>query len=88
VRVDHIALPNLVAGRRVVPELVQRDCTAESIAAALADYLDRPELAAAARQGLSEVRERLGDPGVFERAAESVLGELDAVGETRSAGGD
>jgi lipid-A-disaccharide synthase len=79
VRVDHIALPNLVAGRRVVPELVQRACTPEAVAGQLAEFLDRPESAAAVREGLIEVRRELGSPGVFERAADAVLSELDAV---------
>jgi lipid-A-disaccharide synthase len=80
VHVDHIALPNLVAGREVVPELVQRACTPEAVAAQLAEFLDNPEVADAVREGLSEVRRELGDQGVFERAADSVLFELDAPG--------
>jgi lipid-A-disaccharide synthase len=80
VHVDHIALPNLVAGREVVPELVQRACTPEAVAAQLAEFLDNPEAADAVREGLSEVRRELGDQGVFERAADSVLFELDALG--------
>jgi len=88
VRVDHIALPNLVAGRRVVPELVQRACTPEAVADQLAEFLDCPETAAAVREGLVEVRRQLGSPGVFERAADSVLSELDAVNAAASEQGD
>jgi len=88
VRVDHIALPNLVAGRRVVPELVQKACTPEAVAAHLVDLLDRPDTVAAVRSGLAEVRKQLGDPGVFERAADSVLSELDAVIATGAGRGD
>jgi len=88
VRVDHIALPNLVAGRRVVPELVQRACTPEAVADQLAKFLDCPETAAAVREALVEVRRQLGSPGVFERAAESVLSELDAVNAAASEQGD
>lgn len=80
VRIEHIALPNLVAGRLVVPELVQRACTPEAVAAQLSEFLDRPEAADAVREGLAEVRRELGDPGVFERAADAVLSELDALG--------
>jgi lipid-A-disaccharide synthase len=79
VRVDHIALPNLIAQKRVVPELVQRACTAEAVASHIEAYLDRPERVRGVREGLAEVRRRLGDPGVFERAATAVLAELDAV---------
>src|SRR5262245_49459889 len=60
VRLPHIALPNLVAGARLVPELVQGDCTAERIAAELLGYLERPEHARRVRHALGGVRERLG----------------------------
>jgi lipid-A-disaccharide synthase len=79
VRVDHIALPNLVAGRRVVPELVQNDCTPEAIANAVNAYLDDPQRTQRVRAELAEVRKRLGGPGVFERAADAVLSELDGL---------
>jgi lipid-A-disaccharide synthase len=76
VRVDHIALPNLVAGRRIVPELVQGECTPSLIAAALAGFLDDPERAEKIRLDLEEVRERLDGEGAFERAASAVLAEV------------
>ena len=37
----HVALPNVLLGRKAFPELLQRDATASRIAAALADVLDR-----------------------------------------------
>jgi lipid-A-disaccharide synthase len=76
VRVEHIALPNLVAGRRVVPELVQRECTGERIATELLRYLEEPAHEASVRRQLGAIRDRLGGPGVFERAAERILAEL------------
>ena len=77
IRVSNIALVNLVAGRTVVPELVQEACTPERIAGALAPLLDDPAAAARMRAELSEVRSRLGAPGAFERAARIVLEEGD-----------
>lgn len=79
VRVDHVAMPNLVAGRRVVPELIQGQCTPERVAAELARYLDDPVHAARIRVELEEVRDRLGGPGVFARAAREILGEIEAL---------
>jgi lipid-A-disaccharide synthase len=76
IRVENIALPNLVAGRRVVPELIQGECNAGAITAALGRYLDSPEEADRARRDLLEVRERLGGPGVFDRAADALLNEV------------
>ena len=76
VRVEHVALPNLVAGRRVVPELIQGECTARSVAGHLAAFLDQPGLSDRVRAELAFVRARLGAPGAFARAAEAVLAEL------------
>jgi len=76
VRLPHIALPNLVAGRGVVPELIQGQCRAERVAEELSGYLEHPERAGRVRAVLSELRERLGGAGVYERAAEAILGEL------------
>jgi lipid-A-disaccharide synthase len=73
VRVDHIALPNLVAGGRIVPELVQSDCTPDAIASELGRFLDDPARADALRSGLSGVRARLRGDGAFDRAAAAVL---------------
>jgi lipid-A-disaccharide synthase len=75
VRVDHIALPNLIAGRRIVPELVQSACTPQAIAAALASFLDDPTEAEALRSGLSGVRALLCGDGAYDRAAAGVLAE-------------
>ena len=76
VRVDHVALPNLIAGRRIVPELLQDDCTPDAVAAALRAYLDDPARVERIRRELGEVRGRLGEPGVFGRAAEAILAAL------------
>ncbi len=76
VRLDHVALPNLVAGRTVVPELIQGECRPEAIAGVISGYLDDPAGAEALREELSEVRRRLGKPGIFDRAAETVLAEV------------
>jgi lipid-A-disaccharide synthase len=75
VRVDHIALPNLVAGARIVPELVQGACTPEAIAEVLGQFLDDPARAEALRSGLSGVRASLRGDGAFDRAAAAVLEE-------------
>ena len=43
VRVPHVALPNILSGREVVPEFLQRDCTPEKMGPALLAWLDQPE---------------------------------------------
>ncbi|MEX2220936.1 MAG: lipid-A-disaccharide synthase [Candidatus Rokuibacteriota bacterium] len=72
-RVAWIALPNLVSGRAVVPELIQGDVTGLRLADETARLLDDPVAATAQRAAFKELRARLGEPGVFHRAARAVL---------------
>jgi lipid-A-disaccharide synthase len=76
IRVPFIGLPNLVAGRGIVPELIQHAATPQRLAAAAAEILDSPERQAALRAALAEVRQRLGTPGAAGRAAREVLALL------------
>ena len=81
--VENVAMVNLIAGRRIVPELIQDDCTAENIAAETLLLLTNPERAAETRRGLDDVRAKLGGPGASGRAAEAVL----EIAEFKSRGG-
>jgi lipid-A-disaccharide synthase len=76
VRLNRFAMVNLIAGRDVVPELIQRRFTAERVAAEALALLDSPERRAAMRRDLAEVRARLGGPGASARAAEAVVAML------------
>jgi lipid-A-disaccharide synthase len=73
VHVDTYAMANLVAGRRVVPELIQDEFTPDGVAAEALRVLTDPDHAASVRRDLHEVRGRLGAPGASRRAAEAVL---------------
>jgi lipid-A-disaccharide synthase len=73
VRVPWISLVNIVAGEEVVPELLQKDASAERLAAEGAAILESAERTARMRKGLAAVAERLGPPGGSERAADAVL---------------
>jgi lipid-A-disaccharide synthase len=72
-RVEWIGLPNLVAGRAVVPELIQEQVTGERLAQEIARLLDDPVAATAQRAAFKDLRARLGEPGVGPRAARAVL---------------
>ena len=76
--VENVAMVNLIAGRRIVPELIQDDCTAENIAAETLSLLTNHERAEETRRGLADVRAKLGEPGASGRAAEAVLEIVDA----------
>ena len=73
VRVDTFAMANLVAGKRVVPELIQDDFTPQRVAAEAIDILTNPERANRMKQDLGAVRAKLGAPGASDRAALAVL---------------
>ena len=71
--VDMYAMPNLVAGRRIVPELIQADCTPDRIASEAVALLTEVDRHTRTREALRGVRERLGAPGASGRAADAVL---------------
>jgi lipid-A-disaccharide synthase len=71
--VDNVAMVNLIAGRRIVPELIQEECTPESIATETLSFLTNRQRADDTRRALSDVRAKLGSPGASGRAAEAVL---------------
>jgi lipid-A-disaccharide synthase len=64
---------NLVAGARVVPELIQDGLTPEAVAAETLRYFDDPAYAERTRDRLRDVIAALGDTGASRRAAEQVL---------------
>jgi lipid-A-disaccharide synthase len=76
VKTPHFAMPNLIAGRRVVPELFQQDCTAPRIAEEVLQLMDSPEARSKLLQGLAEVRAKLGPGGAIERAADIIVAML------------
>ena len=78
-RVNQFAMVNLIAGRAVVPELMQADFTAERVANEALALLEDPTRAAKMREDLAEVRRRLGEPGAAARAAAVVAGYLPRV---------
>lgn len=77
ITVPWISLVNLVAGRQVVPELVQGAVTPAALSAAVSPLLDPGAAEAVAqRAGLAEVRQLLGGGGAAGRVAELALGLL------------
>jgi lipid-A-disaccharide synthase len=72
VKVAHVALVNLLAGRRLVPELLQGDARGERMANEIDRLLDDPAARDAQLAGLREVRASLGAPGAPRRVAEEI----------------
>ena len=80
VRVPHIAMANLLAGRRVVPEFVQDEAEPGRLAAEIGRLLEDEAARATMTAGLAEARAALGGPGAAARAAEICLREMEAGG--------
>lgn len=75
-RTRDIGMVNLIAGRRVAPELVQEGFTAQAVEREVRRLLESPSEREGARAALAEVRARLGPGGAIERAAGIFAGML------------
>ena len=73
VRVDAIGMVNLIAGEKIVPELVQDAFTPDAVAREAVAILTDPVRTARIREGLARVRAKLGGSGASRRAAEAIL---------------
>ena len=76
VRTPFFAMANLVAGRRIVPELIQDDFVPSAVAAEVRRLLGSPAAVAEMKAAFGEVRARLGAGGAIERAADVFAGML------------
>ena len=76
VRTPFFAMPNLIAGRRVVPELFQEEFIAERVAEEGGRLLESADAREAMKRDLAEVRFKLGSGGAIERAADIIAGML------------
>jgi lipid-A-disaccharide synthase len=76
VRTSYFSMVNLIAERRVVPELIQKDFTPPKVAEEVLRLLNDPRAREELRVGLAEVRKRLGLPGAVDRAADAIAALL------------
>ncbi|MCP4630719.1 MAG: lipid-A-disaccharide synthase [bacterium] len=76
VRVPHVGLVNLVAGRELAPELLQDDATGENLARAILKILENKDELNDLRRQLISLRDVLGGSGASDRVAELALGMI------------
>ncbi len=76
VDMEYIGLANIVAGRKVVPELLQNDANPTRIANEALRFINDPEYYRDARAALAEVRNELGEPGAGKRVATAIYNEI------------
>src|SRR6202048_4626422 len=79
VRTKFFSMVNLIAGREIVPELIQDDFTSIQVAPEAVSLLSASkeslEKLAAIRRDLAEVTRLLGPPGAVDRAADAIVGQ-------------
>jgi lipid-A-disaccharide synthase len=82
VKVSHAAMVNLLAGREVVPELIQKHCTPDRLAAEIGRLIENEEAANAQRAAFAAVVESLRPPEGLpsEAAATAVLALIPRLG--------
>jgi lipid-A-disaccharide synthase len=73
VKIPYISLPNIIAGRKIVPELLQSDANPGNIAAETTTILTDATVRARTLLDLAEVKAKLGQPGAVHRVAEVIL---------------
>ncbi len=69
IRVSHVGLPNLIAGKSIAPELLQEDAREEVLADRAMAFLKNPGLLEQQRKELGRIKDMLGQPGVAGRVA-------------------
>ena len=88
VRTKSITLPNLIAGRRLMPEwlpVLRPDRTVREMAAVVNEWIASPfKLAQAARE-LRQLRQEIGQPGATGRTADRILGHLAPMDRAQAA---
>ncbi|MBD3380347.1 MAG: lipid-A-disaccharide synthase [Candidatus Omnitrophica bacterium] len=79
VRLPYIGLVNFIAGRKIVPELLQEDASPEQMASLALRTMDDPGQMRKIKDDLSQVKDSLGGPGASHRAARAIAEMLQEV---------
>lgn len=77
IQAPHIGLPNVIAGKRIVPEFIRGDFKPALIAREAIDFLDNPEKLARMRKELQKIRQSLGETGASRRVADHINARLE-----------
>lgn len=83
VRIPFVSLPNLLAGRRVVPELLQQQATPENLARETLSWLDQPQRVQETRVLFGDLHEQLRQDASATGAAAIAALLADVAGQKR-----
>ncbi len=73
IRVPYLGLPNILLGKKRIPELLQYDATPEKIAAAGTEILQNESVRHTMKEDLKKASEKVGEGGANKKAAEEIL---------------
>lgn len=73
IRIPNIAMPNLLAGRKIIPEFLQWTATPDALADPLLEWMNNPRARKDLRAQLLSLRRQFGENGASERAARVIL---------------
>ena len=76
IEAEHIGLPNVIAGKRIIPEFIRDKFEAQLIAKEAVDILKDKNLQKSMHESLNAVREKLGNPGAGERVAQYIAAKM------------
>ena len=76
---EHSGLPNLIAGKRIVPELLQDDLSTDSLTEHALKILTDPDECDAQREALNTVHKQLGEAGAAAKTAKLILEQIEAT---------
>ncbi|MCR4416296.1 MAG: lipid-A-disaccharide synthase [Ignavibacteria bacterium] len=76
IQIDKISLANIVAGEKIVTELIQKDCNPQKIYSEIKELLVSEEKSTHIKMKLKRIKNLLGDKGASQRAAQIILSEI------------
>ncbi len=76
IEAEHIGLPNVIAGKRIVPEFIRGDFKPELIAREAQEILENQQRQKQIREDLDKVRQSLGEEGASNRVAEHIASRM------------
>lgn len=76
INIPYVGMPNLLAGKKIVPEFIQWKATGENIAEPILHWMKDPKARVALRTQLLALRQKFGGNGASERAARAILDKV------------
>jgi lipid-A-disaccharide synthase len=76
VSIKHLGIINILAGREVIPEYIQHECTPETLSAQMLHWMRDHVAREAVQKEMAATVALLGEGGAYQRAAREVLNQL------------